>query len=187
MGTSVSQRSPKTLPWKAVWAGYIDETVPNDRMVIDIWRAVTSNQEYNVTKVLQSSLVHKIYLIVENSKNTNEALHNATSEIIKSKKNSIISEIAKRALVKSFLTENQGKTFKKMIFSETADYFVSRDLSGYINDRYRLKNINHAINFKNEVKERTIKKMPDNIEIAKYKDWADYIKNTISVLRGEKY
>ena len=163
MGTSISQPSPDNTNWKPVKIGYKSKEVPVRRVIEEIWRA-SENQEKPLSTEINSDIIFKCHQLVAKSDNANDAIKNFTKEIIKTKKNSIVAEFAKRAIPSAYLSENVTKQWRSAFFSELTDYIVSRDTSGYVGDDYRNQSISDLNSFKSEIRSST-NKIIDSIKI----------------------
>jgi len=186
MGTSISHRSPNTLPWRTVWSGYTNGSFSSDKISNEVWRAITNSSDYKIGEVLKSDFIYSMSRIASKTNNLSEAIGLATKYIITNKCNSILAEIAKRALIKSFIRGGKGETFKEQVFAETANYYISRDLSGFLNKSYRNKTIKDMIAFKNELIQITQRKAKnEDSTINTHDDWDNYVSRLIFSLRGD--
>ena len=151
MGTSSSYPSPQTINWKAVSAGYKRSDVPIRRLISEIWRACEA-QENPLSNLIKSDVLFKCQEVIRHSDNSTTALKNFTKEVIRSKQNSVIAELAKRALVVAMKSEDPPKMWRASLFSEITSYLVSRDVSGYVGRDYRNKTIEELRRFKEEIR-----------------------------------
>lgn len=184
MGTSVSHPSPKTTNWKPVQAGYIYENIPVDRIISDIWRAV-ENDPQPLSRTVESDVLFRCQQAVQNSSNIPQAIQNVTAEITRSGQNSIVAEFAKRAVPAAFKAEQPAREWRAAFFSELTNYLVSRDVSGYVGEKFRNKSVSDLVNFKQTVKNqvtdlvRQVTREPANAE-----EWRAFVRDAISSIRG---
>jgi len=128
-----------------------DERVPIDRVVREIWRAARRDEEANWLQMLQAPLIDTCRSIAEQSGTAIEALGAANSTIAAASDITFATEIAKRALVKSFQFEDRSQGFVEAVFAEATNYLLSRDLAGLIGSSSRCATISDAARFKSEV------------------------------------
>jgi hypothetical protein len=151
MGTSVSQGSPRTVPWAAVSAAYKASNVSIERVVAEIWRAARSEEHSNWESFLGAPAVTICLRNSVNSSTAAEALHAASRQISQERVSSLAADIAKRAIVKCFSHPDRVSGFAQELFVETTNYLVSRDLSGSVSQAARNTSVSQAIAFKEEI------------------------------------
>lgn len=147
MGTSASHPSPPTLGWSMVAAAYTSPTVPVDRIVAEVWRASQSQPE-PIFADLASPLIFECQENVRTSASASEALARLNRVIFTAKAASFISELAKRAAVPAFGSDDRAQGWRENFFAQVTDYMVSRDLSGYVGPQYRNQNVSQLVEFK---------------------------------------
>src|SRR5688500_14276277 len=102
MGTSTSQGSPRNSSnWKPIFSYYSNDALPEEGVVKEVWRA-SEMQESPLSSQMKSDLLFDCYSAVASSSNFNEALTQFTQSVISSRQNSIVSELAKRAIPAAF-------------------------------------------------------------------------------------
>lgn len=187
MGTSVSQRSPDTHNWRAVSASYLSDNFTVERINQEIWRAATNQPTGNLPMSMSEPIIAECLATVMDSSSAEEAARNITRLIAVSGETNLASDIARRAAVTSFLEPGNRRTnFIRSLFSEAVDYLVSRDLSGYVGQGDRIRDVSSSIVFKNDIKrvvERIIDENPaqGNIE-TNVENWKTYIISQITNL-----
>ncbi len=191
MGTSISQRSPETSNWRAVAAGYTSDVISVERTVQEIWRAATNQPEGNLPADLGNPIVAECLRIAINSNSREEAAMLSSREIAFSGQASLAADIAQRAVVKAFRgEEDRVIAFTKSLFSEAGNYFVSRDLPGYIGDSGRARNISESISLKNDICEqiaRTVSTVPRPDAISSDAAiWRSYVNDVVNRLAGRE-
>jgi len=157
MGTSTCHRSPSTsLPWRFANVGYQNPGVTNDQLVRDIFIAVkaTNGEEYVNSYSLPS--IYSFVKMANTIKDPKDIEINADNEIVKNKDASIYVDIAKRALVKTITKKEKGENYISNLFAETAEYLVSRDVSGYLGSE-KIKKVKDIIKLKQQVRNIVIK------------------------------
>lgn len=182
MGTSTSQPSPNNSNWKPAFACYREESIPAERVVNEIWRAV-ENQSDNVKTTLKSDAIYSCFNFVLNSENHFQALNNFNNYLIENKTNSIISEFAKRSIPIAFTSKQPANNWKKHFFAELTSYFVSRDVSGFVGKNYRNKTVGELIDFKKSISKNIVKKMEFDAKINSKQDWGKFVDKAISKLK----
>lgn len=183
MGTSVSQQSPRIPNWNRVFACYKYENIPEDRIINELWRA-SEHQEISISDFLKSDAAYGCYQAIQSSKDVFEAQIKFQSVLSYSGKNSIITELGKRVIHKSYLSNNPAKEWRSLFFSEVTNYLVSRDASGFVGKNFRNKTVSDMIEFKkrisNTAKSIALKyrKEPKSLN-----DWKNYIQSTVDKLK----
>jgi len=184
MGTSVNQRSPDTLPWKAVAAGYTSADVPIRRILNQIWRANTP-PDSSVVQNLGSTALFGIHQIARNESSGSVAQVTARSLIIHERASSIVSECAKRALAVTIANQSSVSSWRERLFVELTDYYVSRDAPGYVGRELRNKTVADLRAFKGEIRDhvsRVIRNVPGDPKNAS--EWVSYVDRVINALRA---
>ncbi len=191
MGTSVSHRSPDTHNWRAVAASYLSENLTVDRINQEIWRAATNQPLGNLPLSLADPIIAHCLKTAIASSSAQEAIYNVSRLIAESGEASLATDIARRAAVASFVEPgNRRMNFVKSLFSEAVDYLVSRDLSGYVGQGERIKNVSSAIVFKGNIKKQveTIinnNPAPEDVEASPNK-WKTYVMSQIEILTKKR-
>jgi hypothetical protein len=155
VGTSVTHRSPSNLPWNAVRIGYERAEVPEDRVLRDIWRAAQADAETDWRVLISSPVVASCLRVVTQSDSAGAALAAATRAIGGSER-TFASEVAKRAVVTSFGSDDPRREFVGRLFAAATDYLVSRDLSGHVGLGTRNATVREAAAFKDRLKTRAL-------------------------------
>lgn len=187
MGTSVSHRSPTTSNWNAVAASYTSGQIPVDRVVKEIWRAATNQPAGDLANDLSKPIISqclKIALIADNPK---QAFRDSSRQIALSGEASLAADLAQRAVVKSSRTRiDRTEAFVQSLFSEAADYLVSRDIPGFVGIGDRLKTVRDAIVFKEKVRNRVAEVVSIIPRPRRLQDdpgnWKKYVETVVSAL-----
>lgn len=184
MGTSISHGSPrKSTNWKRVFVCYEDNNLPSERIINEIWRA-SENQDIPISSELKSSIIFKCFDTVKTSQNFKEALNKFDTEIFNSKSNSIVAELAKRAIPSSYQSTNPANQWTKNLFTEVTNYIISRDASGFVGENYRNKTISDLIDYKKMITSKVESLLqPGKTSIKSPKDWNSFIDTTVSNLK----
>ena len=132
MGTSVSQRSPDTLNWRAAQATYEDSGIPIDRVLQEVWRAATSQDGEAFRAMLNEPIVYRLRDIAINARTPGEAARLASRAIAESKQTSLVADIALRAAVQSAASTTKAQAYSERLFAEASNYLLSRDLPGFV-------------------------------------------------------
>lgn len=185
MGTSKNYASPKTARWNAVRGCYKNEKVSEERIVAEIWRAATKENN-ELQSNLSSEIIFKCDQIIRESKSPQEAFKKYVSELIEMKQSSIVTEFAKRAIVQSYNSDNPSLEWRKNLLGEMTNYFVSRDIPGYLGDQFRLKTIQQMNDFKGAIKKLVISKM-ESVKIVptNIKEWSSYIDISLKIIKNK--
>jgi len=173
MGTSVSQRSPNTPGWRVVSACYTSDTVPVDRAVVEIWRAATK-QDQSLLQQLDSATVETCVSAANQRVDSRRAAQ-TIGELSVSKNNTVIGEFAKRMLALKSNGGAQEDTPTAALFRQLTDYYVSRDIAGYLGDNFRCKTLSELRAFKQQIGDAVAAKVK-TLEIAEglsQRNWGD--------------
>ena len=149
MGTSVSQRSPNTGGWRTVSACYTAETIPVDRAAVEIWRAAL-RQDDSLVQQLGSPAVTAC-VDAANERPTSEAAARTIEKINLSKQNNVVGEFAKRMLLVKAGGGAREDTPTAVLFRQLTDYYVSRDIPGYVGADFRCKTVSELRQFKQQI------------------------------------
>lgn len=183
MGTSISQYSKRTPNWRPVFKCYENDKIPEYRAINEVWRA-SENDEVPISSHLKSEVIYHCYEAVKNSDSIPEAVQKLNQSILNNKNNSIISEFAKRAIPLAFQSKNPSSQWINSFFSEVTNYFVSRDTSGFVGDKYRNKNVNELIAFKKNIHSRVNQILGSgDKKIDSRSSWNYYVDSSIQKLK----
>jgi hypothetical protein len=186
MGTSTSQHSPTTTNWAPVRAVYENKSIPEERTINEIWRA-GENEKSPMSDNLKHQAIYDCYNAVNSSGSFQEALQKFSNVIAENKSNSIVAELAKRAIPGAFQSPNAIQNWTGQLFAEVTNYIVSRDTSGFVGSQYRNKSVQELINFKNAISNKVsdiIKAEKSSIKTLK--DWNTFIDKSIMKLKTHK-
>lgn len=182
MGTSISQPSSNASVWSAVSAGYRDARVPPERIASDVWRAGVSESPV-LEQDLRSDLVFKTFVAATESSSPREAF-GRISKISDENRNSIIGECAQRAAISVAGQLSAHEAWPKAFFAQVTDYFVSRDISGYVGGNGRLKNASDLTEFKDRIRKAVEEKIKTSgSESSSKKKWDTFVTKTLASLR----
>lgn len=156
MGTSVTHRSPRTLAWGAVRAGYEHAEVPEARVLRDVWRAAQADPSADWRRLLSAPAVAACLRIVAESESAGEALSATGRMIGESGEGSLGAEVARRAAVGAFAADDRASAFTARVFGFATDYLVSRDLAGHVGLGSRNGTVREAAEFKDRLKARAM-------------------------------
>lgn len=188
MGTSVSQRSPQTLNWRLVEAGYTREEIPIDRLTQEIWRAAQNQPEGNLFRDLADPIIAQCTGIIGQAESRMDAIQQIRRAVLQTGKTSLAVEIAQRAAILAFQsTGNRTNSFVETLFSEAGNYLVSRDIPGFVG-LGRLSNISDALALKNNIKSNIIQKISEVPKpagsISDTSVWRDYVNRIVTHISG---
>jgi hypothetical protein len=191
MGTSISHRSPSTPNWSAVAAAYTSPEISINRVVEEVWRAAINQPTGNLADDLANPIISKCLQIASEASTPQVASKQILTIITQSGQASLAIDIAQRATVYSAKSQyDRVEAFVASLFSQAADYLVSRDLPGYVGIGERLKNITDTINFKDNVRkevENIVRGIPRPEGM--HKDpaiWKIFVEKVISSLAGKR-
>ena len=160
MGTSVNQRSPDTLNWRAVQATYEDQSFPVDRVLQEIWRAA-SDKNADFSLMLAEPIVWQLRDIALKAQSPVEAAARAGRAIAQTKQTSLVADIAYRAAVQAASSLERAQTYSERVFAEASNYLVSRDLPGFVGATGRNSTVPDSIQFKSSVLRATAEAVRD--------------------------
>ncbi len=152
MGTSVTHRSPPTLSWNSVQVGYENSLVPEARVLRDVWRAALVEPQVSWSALLGTDVIASCLAVAITADGPADALTRASAAIAASGGSSLAAEVAKRAVVGSFGSDDRAREFTARVFAGATDYLVSRDLAGHVGRGDRLGTVREATAFKERLK-----------------------------------
>lgn len=183
MGTSVSQPSPRNTNWRRVFVCHEDGSIPEKRVVNEVWRA---SEKDSISNEIKSKAVFECYKAVRESKTIPEAIQKFQRSVMESKGNSIIAEFAKRAIPYAFQSKsNPSGQWANSLFSEITSYIVSRDASGFVGEKFRNPTVGSLVEYKKNISATIIKVMgaPPS-EIKTIRQWEKFVDASISKLKA---
>ena len=183
MGTSVSQPSPKSTPWRAVNTCYESDSVPLDRTTNEIWQAATSETEEMQSQIV-SPAVFACYQVAQQQISIGD-LHTALDDISSRQGNSLIVEYAKRATIVASQSANPAEQWPKQFFKELTTYLVSRDTSGFVGPNSRSKTVSDLIALKQDIGrqvEATVGRL--NLAPKTAREWSQAAISALKALAG---
>lgn len=139
----------------AVAAAYRNPETPIERVLSEIWRAARSEPGSDVREQLTSDGVRVCLEVALESQSPSAAALRTTNELADRQAGSVAAEVGKRAAVLSTRHEDRLAAFVTHLFEQMTDYLVSRDLPSYVGRRWRNKTVADAIQFKDQLRERT--------------------------------
>ena len=182
MGTSINQASPNTPGWKAVARCYTDAQIPINQTSAEIWRAAVTESP-SLKQQLSSAVVEKCLEIASRRPSKDQAL-SEVKRLNQLKENSIIGELAKRAVIASSVG-NFRESPAAALFRQLTDYFVSRDIPGYVGERFRCKNISDLRAFKSALARSVVEKV-SRIETATSQQNPTWAQKLSAIVEGLK-
>jgi hypothetical protein len=183
MGTSSSQPSPRNSNWQAVLTCYETATVPEKRVIKEIWRA-SENQTEPLSKELKSQTIFKCYQVIQDSNNFRDALKKINDIVIGSNSNSFVVELSKRIVPLAYQTSSPAHAWKSLIFSELTNYVMSRDASGFVSANNRNKTVSELVQYKKEISSK-VKEVVDSVKAdpKSVAEWQAFITKSVDILR----
>lgn len=139
----------------AVAAAYRNPDTPLERVLSEVWRAARSEPDSDIRDHLSSDGVQVCLAAALESQSPAAAAERTTRELAEHQAGSLAAEIGKRAAVLSARHEDRLPAFITYLFEQMTDYLVSRDLPGYIGERWRNKTVADAIRFKDQLRQQT--------------------------------
>ena len=140
------------MNWAAVAAGYVTDAVTLDRLIQEVWRAAQSQEESNWRTLLKTDGVALCLEATEGADAPDQAVSSAARAIVRARQSSLATEVAKRALAQGFLASGGPRRgFAECLFGEVTAYLVSRDLPGYVGERFRNHTVREAVDFKDRI------------------------------------
>lgn len=137
--------------------------MPINRVVQELWRAAQSQPDADWGTFLAAPVIGRCLDLAAESSSATEALSLVTREIIRSRSSSLATDIAKRAIVQSFLAADRIRGFTESLFGEATSYLVSRDLAGYVGSMGRNKTVADAIVFKEAVRAQVVQVVREGV------------------------
>jgi hypothetical protein len=191
MGTSTSQRSPRTSNWKVVEALYTQPGVTVQRTAQEIWRAATNEPDGGMISSLSSPVIAQCLEIVQSSRSTTDAAQKVRRLLALSGQTSLAGEIAQRAAV--IAREARGNTtdaFVRSLFSEASNYLISRDLPGFVGLADHIRNVQRTAEFKSLIMGQ-ISSAVDTVpkpsgKLSSPRVWRNFVSSVIDRLTGNQ-
>lgn len=152
MGTSVNQRSPSTPSWLPLRGVLGNPRAPVELQSREIWRAASVDRNGNLTKDLTHPVVAIAATIARQVTSPAQAARKFDLVLTEASAKGLVFDIARRALIRAVASNNGVAGFAKEMFSETASYYVSRDLPSYIGSQERVGTSSEAIALKNRLR-----------------------------------
>ncbi|HRP36935.1 MAG TPA: hypothetical protein PLS50_03935 [Candidatus Dojkabacteria bacterium] len=187
MGTSISQASERTISWNSVLACYANAEIPESWVINEIWRA-SDQQEFAISAELKSSALFDYYQIVDNSTGANEALTKINLHIFEHNNNSVVLEFAKRVVNKAYTYSTPANAWKALLFSEITKYYISRDASGFVGEKYRNKTVNDLIAYKSRIGDKISRFIMQKDErLNTLRTWQSFVDSSIKELKSREW
>jgi hypothetical protein len=120
-----------------------------DRTAVEIWRAAL-RQDDSLLQQLGSPTVATC-VDAANERPTPESAARTIEQISLSKQNNVVGEFAKRMLLVKASGGAHGDTPTAVLFRQLTDYYVSRDIAGYVGADFRCKTVSELRNFKQQL------------------------------------
>lgn len=186
MGTSISQRSPRTIKWKPTDATLGSHAVPVERQSTELWRAALSDREGKLANELSSALVTRAMSLAESTSSPIDAQERFDEALQRSRDTSLVSALARRALVRAVATQSGASGFAQELLAETVDYFAARDLPSLAGSVGRLVTSTASIELKRELRKLAKQKVQDVIGVVRPDDssWPTQLRTLLSRLTG---
>lgn len=187
MGTSVSQMSPRTRGWTIVQTVYTSDSIGMERAITEIWRAATG-EATNLATQLASPIVARIDQIAASSGSPTEIAMRVEMEIASSGQVNFACDVARLAAIKAaqFPVEARQSVFREKLFAESSNYFVARDISGFVGQSFRNKTVSEMVEFKQKAMESTTASVRKSSEQMKTTEsWSEYVTGVVDELRGK--
>jgi hypothetical protein len=130
--------------------------------------------------MLSAPLLDQCRGIVERSDSAIRALEQIDIAVLDRGEITFAVDIAKRAVVQSFQSDDRSAAFGVAVFAETTNYLLSRDLGGLIGSSTRCPTTSDSIRFKSMVLNTVV----DDIRefSSSTSDWQSYVGRTVDHL-----
>jgi hypothetical protein len=132
MGTSVNQGSPSTPSWVVARSVLGHTQAPAERQSQEIWRAASADVDAKLTSQLGSAALAFAAAIAGSSTDPLGARNSFDAYVAKEGSASVVSELARRALVRAVAGKDGSLGFARELFAETVSYYVARDLPSVV-------------------------------------------------------
>jgi hypothetical protein len=187
VGTSVNQRSPRTLGWQAVHATYRNHEIPIARVTSEVWRAATNQERGDLARLLSAPIVAKLGQLAARAHSRLDLSRAAATEIVRTKSSSLASEIARRAAIQCMSSRDRISAYNQRLFAEATSYLVSRDLPGFVGHG-RVRTVTESLEFKSAVAShvaRLVSEIGQPKSLAP-KGWEKHVQHVITALQGKQ-
>jgi len=184
MGTSTNQASPNTPSWRLAKAVLGRKATPLERQSQEIWQAALADRAALLSSELANPLLAEACRLAERRLAVSNALESFHQRQTETYATSLILEIGKRALARACAAQSGGRGFASELFSETAAYYVARDLPSVVGTRELAATTSEAIRLKDAIKAiarnaaSTTKLITTDSE-----GWQAYVSNVVAALR----
>ena len=184
MGTSTNQASPNTPSWRLAKAVLGRKATPLERQSQEIWQAALADRGELLSLELANPLLAEACRLAEGRVAIDSALEFFHQRQTETYATSLILEIGKRALARACVAQSGGSGFASELFSETAAYYVARDLPSVVGARDLTSTTTQAINLKDAIKAIA----RDAASATKLittdpQGWQTYVSNVVAALR----
>lgn len=152
MGTSTSQPSPDTRNWRLARSVLGSQTASPERQSAEIWRAAVSDRGERLLNALASPLLAKAAQIAQAGLDPAKAIDAFDHLLQRAHAAGLSLEVGRVALGRATAVSSGSTGFAGELFAETASYYVSRDLPGYIGAEGRVTSSGEAIALKNRIR-----------------------------------
>lgn len=184
MGTSTNQPSPNTPSWRLAKAVLGRKATPLERQSQEIWQAALADRKALLFSELGNPLLAEACRLAEARLAPSNAISAFQQRQTETYATSLILEIGKRALARACAAQSGGRGFASELFSETAGYYVARDLPSIVGSRELTATTTEAIRLKEAIKAiarnaaggtKLITTDPTG--------WQSYVSNVVAALR----
>jgi len=187
LGTSISQKSPRTLSWQAVGTAYDSDQVPVNRICQEVWRAATNQEAGDLSRDLASPFIGSCVQIAEKSQSIPEAMRAVRIEAVSQKHASIATSLAQRAVAAAVAVQNvsdRKSTFISSLIYEASNYLVSRDISGHVGRSQRTSSVSATTSLKDSVCRRASEVASAAFsKVSKGAEWSKAMGQVVASLR----
>lgn len=152
MGTSRSDPSPNSPPWRVAKAALGRADVPPDRQVQELWRAAIAERVALVESELGHPLVSRACDLAAAGLRPDDAVARYDEGLSEAHEAGFTFDLARRALARVAAAGGARDDFAAELFSEATSYLASRDLSSLIGAPGRVQTVSEAIQLKDQLR-----------------------------------
>lgn len=139
MGTSVNQSSPNEPKWRLARATLGRRDVAPTDQVAELWRSAATDREGALLRELSDPLLGRAMFLCATQPNAKDALTAFDAAVVESRTSNFAVELGRRALGRAALAGGGAANFAAELFAETTNYYVSRDLPGFVGSPNHVK------------------------------------------------
>lgn len=185
MGTSVNQHSPDIPSWRLARALLGNSDASPADQIAEVWRAAVADRSRALEAELGDPLLAHCARIAHEARTAQDALNDFDMVVVNSRTRNFAVELGRRALGRAAVAGTGAEGFGAELFAEATNYYVARDLPGFVGSKHRLQTARDALTLKGELQQlaRTAARTT-RIETDPTR-WRAYVQDVVRRLTGK--